>query len=298
MDQHLKVFVTVVEKRNFSRAGEELHMTQPAVTQYIKIFEREIGTRLLERSNKYVRLTQAGEIVYHYANEILGVYKKMQRLVDDAINHTNGPITIASSYTFGEYVLPKIMADVITEYPDLHPSVVIGNSKEVANLVLNHQAEVGLIEGEYENQALTIESFDQDEMYIVTSSNHPLQQKQVVSMREISESCWLVRERGSGTRSAIEKMLLENNIQPTKKLELGSTQLIKESICTGLGISMISKWAIREELANGKMKILQVKGFPYKRNFSIVTQSPYQTKAVATFIEKVKNSKWKLTNET
>ena len=101
MDQHLKVFVTVVEKRNFSRAGEELHMTQPAVTQYIKIFEREIGTRLLERSNKYVRLTQAGEIVYHYANEILGVYKKMQRLVDDAINHTNGPITIASSYTFG-----------------------------------------------------------------------------------------------------------------------------------------------------------------------------------------------------
>src|SRR5699024_1597749 len=198
------VFVTVVEKRNFSRAGEELHMTQPAVTQYIKIFEREIGTRLLERSNKYVRLTQAGEIVYHYANEILGVYKKMQRLVDDAINHTNGPITIASSYTFGEYVLPKIMADVITEYPDLQPAVVIGNYKEVANLVLNHQAEVGLIEGEYENQALTIESFDQDEMYIVTSSNHPLQQKQVVSMREISESCWLVRERGSGTRSAIE----------------------------------------------------------------------------------------------
>lgn len=108
MDQQLQVFVTVVEKQNFSRAAEELHMTQPAVSQYIRTLETNVGTRLLERSNKYVHLNKVGEIVYHHAKEILGLYTKMQRLVDDVTNVANGPISIGASYTFGEYVLPHI----------------------------------------------------------------------------------------------------------------------------------------------------------------------------------------------
>lgn len=87
MDQHLQVFVTVAEKKNFSRTAEELHMTQPAVSQYIRTFEQNLGTRLLERTNKYVRLNKAGEIVYHHAKEILGLYTNMQHLVDVRKNH-------------------------------------------------------------------------------------------------------------------------------------------------------------------------------------------------------------------
>lgn len=103
MDQTLEVFVTVVEKGNFTRAAEELLMTQPAVSQYIQSLERAVGTKLLERTNKYVRLNKAGEIVYHHAKEILGMYTRMHSLVDDLMHRTSGSLSIASSYTFGEY---------------------------------------------------------------------------------------------------------------------------------------------------------------------------------------------------
>src|SRR5690625_4269589 len=117
MDQYLRVFITVVERENFTRAAEELHMTQPAVSQYIRLLEEDIGTRLLERTNKYVRLNQAGEIVYHHAKEISGLYTKMQNLVDDLTEKAKGPLAIGASYTFGEYVLPRLLANLCTEYP-------------------------------------------------------------------------------------------------------------------------------------------------------------------------------------
>src|SRR5690625_465332 len=110
MDQHLQVFIKVVERKNFSRAAEELLMTQPAVSQYIRTFEENIGAKLLERSNKYVRLTKAGEIVYLHAKKIVGLHTRMHVLVDDLINHASGPLSIGASFTFGEYVLPHIIA--------------------------------------------------------------------------------------------------------------------------------------------------------------------------------------------
>lgn len=139
MDRQLHVFVTVAEMENFSRAAEELHMTQPAVSQYIQSFERTMGTNLLERSNKFVRLNKAGEIVYHHAKEILGLYTKMHYLIDDLTNKTSGPLSIGASYTFGEYVLPHVIAKMHKKYPLIIPTITIGNTKEVANLVLGHR---------------------------------------------------------------------------------------------------------------------------------------------------------------
>lgn len=110
MDQYLRVFITVVERQSFSKTAEELLMTQPAVSQYIRTFEENIGTRLLKRTNRYVHLTKAGEIVYFHAKEITGLYTKMKNLVDDLMNQASGPLAIGASFTFGEYVLPHIIA--------------------------------------------------------------------------------------------------------------------------------------------------------------------------------------------
>ena len=102
MDQRLEVFIKVIEKKNFSKAAEELHMTQPAVSQYIRSLEDSTGVKLLERTNKYVRLNKAGEIVYHHAIEIKELYAKMNHLLDDLTNKASGSIAIGASYTFGE----------------------------------------------------------------------------------------------------------------------------------------------------------------------------------------------------
>lgn len=285
MDQQLQVFVTVVEKQNFSRAAEELHMTQPAVSQYIRTLETNVGTRLLERSNKYVHLNKVGEIVYHHAKEILGLYTKMQRLVDDVTNVANGPISIGASYTFGEYVLPHIIANLKEAYPDIQPTVTIGNTTEIAELVAGYQLDVGIVEGHFKDQKLSVEEFAEDQMVVVASPNHGLaQHKGNVDMNVLQNETWVVREIGSGTREATENMFYQLGLTPTNYMSFGSTQPIKESVEAGLGISLLSKWAIQKELKHGDLCILNVKGLPFFRRFSIVTKSPFKTKALEVFV--------------
>lgn len=292
MDQQLEVFVAVVEMGNFSRAAEKLHMTQPAVSQYIQSLERTMGNKLLERNNKFVRLNQAGEIVYHHAKEILGLYTKMHDLIDDLTSKTSGPLSIGASYTFGEYVLPQVIAKMHEKYPLITPSIMIGNTKEVAKLVLEHQLDVGIIEGDFKDKHLTIEPFAEDYMYLIASPKHRLIQKNgEINISELEEEMWIVREYGSGTREVTEKMFRMCNINPKKKLEFGSTQIIKESVEAGLGISLLSYWAVRKECSNGSLQIIKIKQLPIKRKFSIVLKSPFQTKALSVFLELLREYK-------
>lgn len=290
MDQYLNVFVKVVEKENFSKVASELHMTQPAVSQYIKALEEAVGTRLLERSNKFVRMNKAGEIVYQHAREILALYAKMQSSLDDLTNHAKGPISIGASYTFGEYILPKIIVQLKKQFPDIHPTITIHNTKDICELVATHQLDVGIIEGPCHDQKLNIESISEDHMYIVASPKHPFVKKEKICFSDLKEETWILREKGSGTRQAADNLFDMYGFTPKSILEFGSTQLIKESVEAGLGISLLSSWAIEKERLNGYIEMIPVIEHPFKRSFSIVTQTIYQTKVLETFIRLVKTA--------
>lgn len=293
MDQHLKVFITVVERQNFSRAAEELLMTQPAVSQYIRTFEENIGARLLERTSKYVRLTKAGEIVYHHAKKIVSLYTRMQILVDDLMNHASGSLSIGASFTFGEYVLPYIIAKMQEENPAIHPTVKIGNTEEIAGYMMRHQLDVGIIEGNFKKEhQLHVEDFAKDSMVVVASPQHRLVLKdEPIQMVKLGQERWVLREVGSGTREAAETVFEHHEMIPKHTISFGSTQAIKEAVGAGLGISLLSKWAIQRELRNGDLKIINVDGLPFTREFSIVTTSPFQTKAQQVFIQLLHCSK-------
>jgi DNA-binding transcriptional LysR family regulator len=259
-------------------------MTQPAVSQYIRTLEESVGTRLLERNNKFVRLNKAGEIVYHHAKEILALYTQMQYLVDDLTNNASGPIAIGASFTFGEYILPHIIAELQKHYPLIQPSIVIHNTAEIIESVKKRQLDIGIIEGFFNDDKLIAEVVSEDKMVIVSSSGHPFLKKKV-GIRELEKETWILREKGSGTREAAENLFRTHHFTPKKIMEFGSTQVIKESVQAGLGVSLLSRWAIDKELTNGYISWLDVEELPFKRNFSIVTYTPYQTKAVKTFIE-------------
>ncbi|MYL59139.1 LysR family transcriptional regulator [Virgibacillus halodenitrificans] len=296
MDQHLKIFLTVAEMQNFSRAAEEHHMTQPAVSQYIRTFEEMIGTRLLERNNKYVRLNKAGEIVYHHGKEILGLYTKMQNLVDDLTNKASGRIYIGASYTFGEYVLPRIISNLQDIYPDIHPEITIGNTTKISDLVATNQLDVGIVEGQFIDKKLIAEELAEDAMVVVASVNHPLAKKKGEIVRaDLQRETWVVREEGSGTREATEKVFRQFHLSPEKLMNFSSTQLIKESVEVGLGISLLSQWTIQKELKNDDLKILDVAGLPLQRKFSIVTNSRFQTKALEVFLSILRKNKLLMT---
>lgn len=286
MDQQLHVFVTVAEKRNFSRAAETLHMTQPAVSQYIKLLEREIDAKLLERNNKMVRLTKAGEVVYHHAKEILSLYSKMKTLVDDLKTTASGKLAIGASYTFGEYVLPHAIASLRKRYPLITPAITISNTQHIAELVVSRQLDVGIVEGEVHHKKLYAEPFANDSMVVVVSSKSELAYRSDITFSDLTDQTWIVREEGSGTREMTERMFADHSFIPESMMEFGSTQVIKEAVEADLGISFLSHWAIRKELTLGALKVLPIEGFPFTRQFSLITQDTvFQTKAMEVFLD-------------
>ncbi|MBB4822826.1 DNA-binding transcriptional LysR family regulator [Sporosarcina luteola] len=295
MDTQLQIFITVAEKQSFSRAAEIHHMTQPAVSQYIRSLEEEIGVRLLERTNKYVRLNTAGNIVYHHAKEIMALYGKMQHLVDDLTNKASGTLAIGASYTFGEYVLPHLLADLKERYPAIIPTVTIGNTSTIAQLVARHKLDVGIVEGQYQESKLIAEELAEDSMVIVCSPSSPLvelrKEAEAIDLKRLENEVWIIRESGSGTREAMDTVFKKHGISPASLMHFSSTQPIKESVEAGLGISLLSYWAIQKELKHGELCVLHVKGLPYIRTFSVVTGTPFQTKALEVFIDLLRESK-------
>jgi LysR family transcriptional regulator, transcriptional activator of the cysJI operon len=286
MEQDLLVFITVAENKNFSRAAEELHMTQPAISRYIKSLEIKLNTRLFERNNKMVQTTKSGEIVYHHAKEMLALYEQMQQLINDLHYTASGKLTIGASYTFGEYILPHIIANLRENFPLVTPSITIGNSREIVDLVLTRQLDVGIIEGQITNEKLHMEKFAPDKMVIVASNNH----EKLNSPEQLDKETWIVREEGSGTREATERMFKAFSLSPGGKMEFGSNQIIKEAVEAGLGITFLSTWAIRKELELGTVQVLNIEGFPVERYFTFVTQkSHYQAKSISVFVELLRN---------
>ena len=285
MDQALLVFVTVADKQSFTKAAAALHMTQPAVSQYVQFLEKSIGAKLLDRNNKYVQLNKAGEIVYHHANEIIGLYTQMQNLVDDTMNKASGKLAIGASYTFGEYVLPHIVAYLQVHYPLIKPKITIANTARISEWVANRQLDVGIIDGAVHRPNLPMEAFADDLMYIVASATgRAIAQDGDIAV--LRNETWIVREEASGTREATEKMFAALNFRPHKIMEFGSTQIIKESVQAGLGISLLSHCTIQKELSLGIFKTLDVPGIPFQRKFSLITPpSRFKTKVTTVFMD-------------
>lgn len=285
MHQYLHVFVVVVQRKNFTRAAEELHMTQPAVSQHIKALENIVGESLLDRNNKYVQVNRAGEVVYQHAKEILGIYNQMLSLIQDLSNEAQGKLSIGASYTYGEYILPRILAKLKAMYPHIEPSVTIGNTEKIANLVSSYRIDVGIVEGHFKNSNLIQKEIGEDELVIVSSFNHPIGHKSLISTTDLEKETWIIRESGSGTRESTDLMFQQFNVFPRKILVFSSTQSIKEGVSEGLGISFLSKSAINKDLKNNDLKIMKTEIPKFTRKFTVITKSPFETKVLKVFKE-------------
>ncbi|MFC4023882.1 LysR family transcriptional regulator [Oceanobacillus longus] len=289
MDQHLVVFKEVAVRKSFSRTAEALHMSQPAVSQYIASLEKELGVRLLERSNKFVELNKAGKIVYQYSQQILRSYDQMQILVSDLQNDPSGELKIGASYTIGEYLLPKLLAELQERYPQIVPEVTIGNTDEIGSQLLHHEIDIGLIEGNYSHQQFSVEQFSTDKMYIIAAKRQPYKVEEEVSIEDLEKETWIIRESGSGTRKVLENFFEKHCLHPKRVLTFGSTQTIKEGVEAGLGISLLSDLTFAKEIQLNKVQKLIIDGTPIKRKFSIIkNHHEFHPKALQVFEELVK----------
>ncbi|WP_416829118.1 LysR family transcriptional regulator [Ectobacillus polymachus] len=286
----LEVFVTVVELKNFSHAAEKLHVSQPSVSLIIRNLESEFGTKLIHRTPKYVQVTEAGKILYHHAKRILDHYENAKQEIHQLLHVVTGTLRIGVSFTIGEYILPKVLADYAKQYPQVDIQVIISNTKEVIKGVETNQHDIGLIEGKTTHTDVEVIPFMQDEMIIVAPIHHPLSNYQSLQPTLLQDQVWILREKGSGTRTYSDVFIEEMHLNMKRHFIFSSIQGVKEAVKEGLGIALLSKWTVRKELEAGELQVLSLPNKRIYRPFSFVRkkQDPL-TKAAEIFIKKMEH---------
>lgn len=276
MDTKHQVFLTIIESGSFSKAAERLYMTQPAVSQYIKQLETEIGVALFDRSTKRLHLTGAGRIVERYVRQLADMHVEMEQAIHDYLHEVKGPLRIGASYSFGEYVLPNIVASFLHEYTEVTPKIDIHNTYEIANAVAAQHIDIGIVEGHIQHPQLRLQKIAQDEMVVVAYRPDI----------NIADATWIVRERGSGTRDAMDAFLKKFQLQPKLMYEYGSTQLIKGTVMAGIGISYLSKWTVQRELEEGRLYTFNDEQYKMVRDFYCIQRKEVvRSKVFEAFID-------------
>jgi DNA-binding transcriptional LysR family regulator len=273
--RHLETFSRVAELRSFSRAADDLFLTQPTVSGHILFLEKSLSLRLFDRTSKEVRLTKAGEIFKKYALRILSSRKDLMNVLGEFSEGTRGELILGASTIPGEYLLPRLMGEFRKEHPHFIISLKIADTKEIIQHILQDTVEFGIIGAKLDHPSLNYEKFEEDQIIVVAPPDHPLTQKKKVNMEELLKEPWIIREDGSGTQMAVEKALRRKgkSIKQFKVvIEMGSTSSVREGVKAKLGLAFLSQKATEEELHRGSLSRIDVEGIePISRQIYIVS---------------------------
>lgn len=272
MDHKLEIFVTTAEQKSFTRAAELLHMTPSAISLSIKTLESKMGTRLFDRTNKYVQLTSAGSIVYTHAKEILMQYNNMAQSLIDLEPSKNMSISIGAAYTFGEYFLPGILYAFNKKHPNILTNITIQNSKAIAEQIHKQELDIGfIVEADVAEFDVDVDLFSEEMMLIVARPDHPINKNSSIDKKMLESETWIIREEGSGTRDVTNKFFSQLGISPKRIMSFGSSQTIKESVALGLGVSYLSESIIKSDVLAGTLKGVSLSDYPNESSFHYIT---------------------------
>lgn len=273
MDSKLKLFCAVAETKSFSRTSKIVHLTQPAVSLQIQALEEFFETKLFDRSGGEINLTQAGEILYHQAKHILEHYNDIEKEMRKMSGAIKGGFTIGASTSLGNHVLPRVIIAFKKAHPKVKISMMVGNTKRIEELLKSGLVDFGLVAGECMGGKMKRETILSDELVPIVSREHPWAKKKNVSILDILKEPFILREEGSGTRQQIEEYFSAHGISIHDMhiaLVLGSTASIKEAVEAGIGISIVSKWAVLREATDSRLKLLTFREGSIQRDLSLL----------------------------
>jgi len=284
--KYIEIFCAVAELKNFSKAAQALHLTQPTVSIHIKSLEDEFSTRLFDRMGRTVLLTQAGEILYRYAKEIVQL-KDDARLAMEKLKGTmSGRLVIGASTIPGEYILPPLLARFKDSYPEIFPALKIGDSSDIYKSVLEGEVDVGIVGAAIRDTNIVSKKFLDDELVLVSSATL---KSSILDTGALKEIPLLVREPGSGSRGTLEKHLKKIGLaieDLNVVAEVGSSQAVIQAVESGMGMAFISRFSVVREIKNKVLKTVPLKGIEIKRNFYIITHRlRFKSRICKTFIE-------------
>lgn len=282
--RHYKIFTAVCDTMNMTAAAESLFISQSAVSQAISELESHYGVRLFERLSKKLYLTQAGQ-------KLLGYARHMIRMNAEAENDMkalcrNGTVRIGASVTVGAHVLPEIVLRFRQANPMVRVEVVEDNTAQIEDLILKDRIDLGLVEGETASPDVVSRAFMNDELVLICAPGHRFAACDTVEPKELEREDFIIREKGSGTRKTFEDKMNENGFAWKAAWTCNNADTIKNAVAAGLGISVISKLAVRSEVKSGLLCQKQVRGIEFTRRFKIIFhKNKYTTEPMKQFVD-------------
>jgi DNA-binding transcriptional LysR family regulator len=274
--RQLQAFVAVVERKSFSRAAEQLGLTQPAVSLQIRSLEKRFGRQLLDRSGRRVEPTEAGRRLYRRAQRLLALE---EQLVEDVAAETNGELhgrlEIGASTGPGGGVVPLLLCEFQLRNPGVEISLAVFDTQRVVELVADRELELGVVGAARRHRSVVFEPFFRDEVVLVCAPGHRFAGKRL-SLEQLREEPHIVMQEGAGVRQVIEDELREAGVRLRDfdvRLELGLQESVKSAVAAGYGVSFISRSAVEAELAAGTLAAGEVVGLEPSREISLVRSS-------------------------
>ena len=273
-DFRLKVFQSVARNLSFTKAAQEMMLSQPAITRHIHELESQYQMRLFDRQGSRISLTEAGSLLLDHSERILDAYKKMEYEIGMLRGDYSGELRLGASTTVEQYVVPLFLGEFIRKFPKITVSLLNGNSRFIETALQENRIDLGIVEGIVRLPQLKYTSALDDELVAVVDAHGELASlPDEISLDCLAEIPLVLREQGSGTLDVIERSLLEHNIhlsQLNVMMYLGSTESIKRFCLRNKCMGIVSVRSVTEELMNGSLRVVDVPEMPMKREFSFV----------------------------
>ncbi|WP_413163174.1 LysR substrate-binding domain-containing protein [Capilliphycus salinus ALCB114379] len=281
----LRVFEAVARHGSFTKAAEELYITQPTVSSQVKQLTQAVGLPLFEQIGKQLYLTEAGRELSDTCHYIFEQLENFQMKVADLKGMKQGQLRLAV-VTTAKYFVPRLLGSFCQKYPGIDVSLQVNNHQELIRRMQENQDDLYILSQPPEDLDLCAEPFLDNPLVVVARQDHPLAKQKNISIKQLQGEAFIMREPGSGTRQAVQQLLEKHKVKVKVRLELGSNEAIKHAIAGGLGISVLSKHTLVLESLSRELTILDIQHFPIQRRWYVVYLGGKHLSVVAqTFLE-------------
>ncbi|NJL85228.1 MAG: LysR family transcriptional regulator [Leptolyngbyaceae cyanobacterium SM1_1_3] len=276
----LKVFEATARHGSFTRAAEELYLTQPTVSIQVKQLTKAVGLPLFEQIGKRLFLTQAGQKLLETCQGIFEGLSQFEMAVSDMKGMKQGQLRLAV-ITTAKYFVPRLLGPFCQRYPGIDISLKVTNHQHIQERMANNEDDLYILSQPPEQPELKIHPFLENPLVVLAPKSHPLVGQSNIPISALDHESFIMREPGSGTRQAVQKLLKVHKVDVKVRLELGSNEAIKQAIAGGLGISVLSQHTIISEGTTGEFAILDVEHFPIERHWYVTHLAGKQLSVVA-----------------
>ena len=286
--RQLEVFEAIARLGSFTRAAEELYLTQPTVSMQIKKLSEAVGLPLYEQVGKKIYLTDAGHALHAFTRELLGQFARFEMTLDDMKGLKQGTLKLAV-VTTAKYFAPRLLGPFCQSYPGIEVSLKVSNRERVLERLANNEDDLYILGQPPEDIDAVAEPFLENPLVVLAPMQHVLVGSKQIPLTRLAEEPFLMREPGSGTRIAVERLFAQQGVKMKVRMELGSNEAIKQAIVGGLGISVLSRHTLALDAPTGLLAILDVEGFPIERQWYVAYPAGKQLSVVArSFLEYLK----------